>query len=128
MTRGRLELEHRRLEVAADIEAGMRTREIIGKYQVSRMTVSRWRRALGTGGLAALQSHPATGRPGRLTAEQQEEIADLCSTTPPPSAAKVQALIQEKYGVVYDLDHVHRLLHQKFGVPMKKRRAKKVPV
>ena len=59
-----------RLEAADLIEAGASDREIARQFRVSRMSVNRWRRALASGGRAALASRGAGGAQCKLSPAQ----------------------------------------------------------
>jgi putative transposase len=48
--------EQVRLAAADQIEAGASDREVAQRFQVTRMSANRWRRALAAGGRAALMS------------------------------------------------------------------------
>src|SRR6266851_2475801 len=67
--------ERVRLAAAEMIEAGAGDREIARHFRVSRMSVNRWRRALTSGGRAALASKGAGGAQCKLTPAQVAEQA-----------------------------------------------------
>ncbi|MEO7651600.1 MAG: helix-turn-helix domain-containing protein [Bryobacteraceae bacterium] len=116
-------MEQRRLEGAQDLQNGLTQSCVARKFGVSRTTASRWNRALRQNGTEALRKRRATGRPCRLTADQQQLIpqivgegaivhgfADNRWTT-----ARLASVIELRFGVHYDHDHVGRLMH-KLGI------------
>src|SRR6266852_5040265 len=86
--------EKLRLEAADLIEAGAGDREIARHFRVSRMSVNRWRRALASGGRAALASKGAGGA--------------QCKLTP----ARVAEQAWQRFGAEYTLAGTAVLLHR----------------
>jgi len=74
--------EQVRLEAAELIEAGAGDREVARHFRVSRMSASRWRRALAAGGRAALASKGAGGAKCKLTAPQLRELETVLDAGP----------------------------------------------
>jgi len=74
--------EQVRLSAAEFIEAGASDREVARRFRVSRMSVNRWRRALASGGRAALASRGAGGAKCKLSASQLRELATLLDAGP----------------------------------------------
>src|SRR5713101_4561879 len=74
--------EQVRLAAAELIEAGAGDREVARYFRVSRMSANRWRRALATGGRAALASKGAGGAKCKLTPAQLRELAALLDAGP----------------------------------------------
>src|SRR5690242_6400703 len=70
------------LAAAALIEAGGSDREVAGRFRVSRMSVSRWRRSLAAGGRAALASKGAGGARCKLTPAQLDELEAVLDAGP----------------------------------------------
>ena len=66
--------ERVRLAAAELIEAGASDLEVAKRFRVSRMSVSRWRRALASGGRDALASKGAGGARCKLTPAQVAEL------------------------------------------------------
>src|SRR5271163_1359279 len=66
--------EKLRLAAAEMLEAGASDREIARHFRVSRMSANRWRRALASGGRAALASKGAGGAQCKLTPAQVAEL------------------------------------------------------
>jgi transposase len=66
--------ERVRLEAAELIEAGGTDQEVARQFRVSRMSANRWRRALASGGRAALASKGPGGAKCKLTQAQLREL------------------------------------------------------
>ena len=71
-----------RLEAADLIEAGASDQEIAKRFQVSRMSVNRWRRALAAGGREALASKGAGGAKCKLTPAQVAKLEAVLDAGP----------------------------------------------
>jgi putative transposase len=117
------EMEKRRLEAGQDLMNGLTQSSVARKFGVSRTTASRWNRALQGSGVDALKKRRATGRPSRLTAAQLygqgavvHGFSDNRWTT-----ARLAQVIELRFGVRYDHDHVGRLM-QKLGLREKRAR------
>ena len=74
--------EQVRLAAAELIEAGASDREVAKRFRVSQMSANRWRRALATGGRAALASKGAAGAKCKLTGAQLRELQDVLDAGP----------------------------------------------
>src|SRR5438445_9966104 len=124
------EMEKRRLEAVQDLLRGLTQSNVARKFGVSRTTASRWNRALRQKGVDALRKRRATGRPSRLSREQLQIIPDLFAQGTilhgfPDSrwtTARLAKVIEARFGVRYDHDHVGRLM-QKLGLREPKRRS-----
>ncbi len=89
-------------------------------YGVSRTTTSRWHNALTRQGVESLRKRRATGRPSRLTPEQLGEIVLIYRdgarasgyNTDRWTTARLASVIEGRFGVHYDEDHVGRLMHK----------------
>ncbi len=123
------EMEKRRLEAVQDLQEGLTQSSVARKFGVSRTTASRWNRALQQRGADALRKRRATGRPSRLGCEQLQLIPDIYAQGAilhgfPDNrwtSARFAAVIESRFGVHYDHDHVGRLM-QKLGLREPKRR------
>src|ERR1700730_7767863 len=128
------EMEKRRLEAVEDLLRGLTQYSVARKFCVSRTTASRWNRALQQKGGDALRKRRATGRPSRLSREQLQLIPDIFAQGAivhgfPDNrwtTARLAAVIEARFAVRYDHDHVGRLM-QKLGLREPKRRAHPVP-
>src|SRR6185369_8102843 len=100
---------------------------------VSRTTASRWNRALQQRGVESLRKRRATGRPSRLGREPLQLIPGIFAQGAiihgfPDNrwtTARLAAVIEARFGVHYDHDHVGRLM-QKLGLREPKRRVQTV--
>ena len=89
-------------------------------YGVSRTTTSRWHSALTRKGVESLRKRRATGRPSRLTPEQLGEVIQIFRAgalesgypTNRWTTARLASVIESRFGVHYDEDHVGRLMHK----------------
>jgi len=77
--------EQVRLAAAELIEDGASDREVARRFRVSRMSASRWRRALAAGGRAALVSKGAGGAKCRLSAARLRELETVLDAGPAAS-------------------------------------------
>jgi transposase len=111
----RAEMESRRLEAADMFARGMSQAYIARHFSVSRTTVSRWSRELKQHGEAALRSHPAPGRPRRITADHEKLIVATFEAGPEIwgferwSWARFAAILDQMTGIKYHGDHVGRI-------------------
>jgi putative transposase len=112
--------EQVRLAAAELIEAGASDREVARRFGVTRMSANRWRRALASGGRAALASKGAGGAKCKLSPAQLRELqvvldagpaawgwADQCWTL-----ARIAELVRRRFGVSYTLAGLDLLLHR----------------
>jgi transposase len=117
------EMEKRRLEAVEDLQRGLTQSSVARKFCVSRTTASRWNRALQQKGVDALRKRRATGRPSRLSREQLQLIPDIFTQGAVVhgfpdnrwTTARLAGVIEARFGVHYDHDHVGRLM-QKLGL------------
>src|ERR1700722_20816287 len=117
------EMEKRRLEAVEDLQRGLTQSSVARKFFVSRTTASRWNRALQQKGVDALRKRRATGRPSRLSREQLLLIPGLYAEGAAVhgfadsrwTTARLAKVIEARFGVHYDHDHVGRLM-QKLGL------------
>ena len=117
------DMEKRRLEAVQDLLQGLTQSNVARKFGVSRTTASRWNRALQQKGVESLRKRRATGRPSRLSREQLLLIPDIFAQGAiihgfPDNrwtTARLASVIEVRFGVHYDHDHVGRLM-QKLGL------------
>ena len=115
----REEMEYRRLLAARELANGNSQSKVARKYGVSRTTTSRWNRALNDNGVEALRKRRATGRPSRLTASQKTQLIQLHAEGAMEhgfpdnrwTTGRLAEVIERRFGVRYDQDHVGRLMH-----------------
>lgn len=131
----REEMETRRLAAADELLSGLTQSKVAAKYGVSRTTASRWARALKNSGVAGLHKRRATGRPSRLHVDQLAQLRDLYNEgaiacgfeSDRWTTSKLAVVIEQKFGVRYDQDHVGRLLH-KLGLRTRRPAAAPSPI
>src|SRR4051795_5546809 len=112
--------ERVRLEAAEWIEEGATDAEVAARCGVTRMSATRWRRALAAGGRPALASQGPGGARCRLSPAQLEELqvlldagpaawgwTDQCWTLP-----RIAEVVRERFGVDSTLPGVDLLLHR----------------
>ena len=117
------DMEKRRLEAVQDLLQGLTQSNVARKFGVSRTTASRWNRALQQKGVESLRKRRATGRPSRLSREQLLLIPDIFAqgailhgfADNRWTTARLATVIESRFGVHYDHDHVGRLM-QKLGL------------
>jgi len=126
----REEMESRRLAAATELLGGLSQSKVAQKYGVSRTTASRWARALNHQGVEGLRKRRATGRPSRMRPEQLGQLREIYGEGALASGfesdrwttSKLAHVIEQKFNVRYDQDHVGRLLH-KLGLRTRRRPA-----
>ncbi len=124
----REEMESRRLAAASELLGGLAQSKVASKFGVSRTTASRWARALSFNGVDGLRKRRATGRPSRLRPDQLVQLGEVYNEGALASGFesdrwttyKLAKVIEQKFGVHYDQDHVGRLLH-KLGLRTRRR-------
>jgi transposase len=113
--------EQVRLAAAELIEDGASDREVAKRFRVSRMSANRWRRALATGGRAALASRGAGGTRCKLTPAQLRELEAVLDAGPAVSGwdedqcwtlARIGELVRRRFRIDYTLAGLDLLLHR----------------
>ncbi len=103
------------------MEAGASDREVARHFRVSRMSANRWRRALATGGRAALASKGAGGAKCKLTVAQLRELQAVLDAGPAAwgwdedqcwTLARIAEVTRRRFGVDYTLAGMDLLLHR----------------
>lgn len=101
----------------ANILDGMERGAAARAVGLDRQTLCDWVHRYNTGGLEGLRNRPQ-GRPKRcLSAEQEEEIAQMVLHTPPEPLVRwrcvdIKAEIEKRFGVVMHESTVGTLLHR----------------
>jgi transposase len=111
-------LEQRRRAAMAMLKQGLKSAAVARALGVSRASVSRWRKALRSGGGKALWAKPAPGRPPKRDAAQRRRIARLLVRGPIRhgygtqlwTLERVSEVIERHLGVSYHPGHVWRVL------------------
>src|SRR5713101_8689779 len=102
-------------------EAGWKQTEIAAALGVTSGAVSQWlTRARAEGVEEGLRSHPASGRPPKLTPEQRAQLPALLDRGAEAygfrgqvwTCKRVGEVIRRTFGVTYDPSHIARLLHR----------------
>jgi transposase len=102
-------------------EAGWKQTEIAAALGVTSGAVSQWlTRARAEGVEEGLRSHPASGRPPKLTAEQRAQLPALLDRGAEAygfrgqvwTCKRVGEVIRRTFGMTYNPAHVGRLLHR----------------
>jgi transposase len=105
--------------VAANMfELGLATDVIAAAVEADDQTVRKWRRTFRAKGREGLKSQPQTGRPPRLTQEQERQLVGLLLRTPQEcgfdrylwTQQLIADLIQREFGVDYHHDHIGVIL------------------
>ena len=127
--------EQVRLATAELIEARASDREIAKRFRVSRISASRWRRALAAGGREALASKGAGGAKCKLSPAQLAGLDAVLEAGPAAwgrdedqcwTLARIAELVHERFGAQYTLAGMDLLLHRiGWSVQVPARRAAK---
>jgi transposase len=113
--------EQVRLAAADLIEAGAGDREVARRFRVSRMSASRWRRALAAGGRAALASKGPGGARCKLAPPQLRELESVLEAGPAAwgwaedqcwTLARIAELVRRRFRADYTLAGLDLLLHR----------------
>ncbi|MER6076563.1 winged helix-turn-helix domain-containing protein, partial [Streptomyces sp. NPDC001817] len=117
-----VELERRRLHAADLFEQGMRPVRVAEALGVTRQAAGFWHRAWREGGVEALRSK-GTGNNAYLSDEQEQELEGLLKAGATAfgwddqrwTLARIGALVEERFGVQYEILGVWRLLDRLGG-------------
>ncbi|HYG36178.1 MAG TPA: helix-turn-helix domain-containing protein [Clostridia bacterium] len=74
-------LEYRRLLATQRVLEGYTVEEVAEFFGIDASTVRRWRAHYQAGGWKALQAHPVSGRPPRLTCTQEKIVRPLAEVS-----------------------------------------------
>jgi len=114
-------MEERRRAGAQLIRSGKLSHAAIAReLGVSRVTVVEWARILEVQGLRGLRRRMASGRPAKLTIEQQRALKRLVKRGALAAGfesdrwtlARVRHLIQQQFEVAYHVNYLNRLLRK----------------
>lgn len=123
-------LEKRRLDAIALFETGMPQADVARKLRVHDRTVRRWIASFRREGRNGVAARPVPGRPTKLTAKQQDELAKLLDkgavangySTELWTCPRVARVVEKRFGISYHVDHVGRLLRSMGFTPQKPER------
>jgi len=116
----REQMADRRQEGVRLLEAGKMSQAEIARYLgVSQAAVSVWNRKLKRQGAESLRARQATGRPPALSQKEKRELLKLLEAgaraagfeTERWTQARVQQVIERRFGVHYHQNYISRLLH-----------------
>ena len=117
----RQQMEERRRAGGRLLQAGKLSQaEIARRLGISRATVSDWAKRVSAGGLRALRRQMSSGRPPRLTTEQQKRLVQILKKgaqsagypTERWTMRRVQQIIRREFAVVYHVHYMNRLLER----------------
>lgn len=117
----REQMEERRLEGGRLLKAGkLPQAEIARRLGVSRMTVSDWAQQVRAGGLHRLRRRKPSGRPSKLTLQQQKALKRILRhgalaagfDTDRWTLRRVQWVIKHEFGIAYHPNYLNRLLRR----------------
>ena len=114
-----VEYERRRLRAARLLKDGVTHAEVARRTNVSRQSVLRWSRTLQENGANALSRADHFGRPPCLTPSQREQLQHCLEegasaagySTDQWTLARVEAVVEDKFGVNISTASASRLLH-----------------
>jgi transposase len=120
-------LQRKRERAIELLHQGVTQAEVALILEVDARSVRRWKRASRTGGKAALQAVPASGRPPKLTDRQRQQLEKQLLrgaqaagfATDLWTCPRVAEHIERRFGVHYHVDHIGRLLHALNWSPQK---------
>jgi transposase len=107
---------------------GERPSEVIQSYGMCRTTIYRWLRAAQHGGWPALSAHRSSGRPSKLTPQQQLQVRAWIDGRDPRQYGYESGLwtrnilvdmVRTRFGVTVDVTTIGRLLHRLGITPQK---------
>src|SRR5438067_5839056 len=116
----RRQREERRRAAARLLRQGKLSQAAIARHLgVSRISVWKWRKQLTQQGLRGLRAHPIPGRPARLNQAQWRELLRILRrgaiaqgfATHRWTLSRIQAVVQQRFGVIYSPPHLSRRLH-----------------
>jgi transposase len=111
-------LEQRRRQAVALKEQGYGPTQVARLLNTTPQSVRRWWNAYAADGAQALAARPVPGRPCKLTGRQRQSLracllrgaAAWGWSTDLWTCPRVAELIRRRYGVIYHVDHLPRLL------------------
>jgi len=121
------ELEARRLRAADLLAKGRKPAEVAQLLGADLSSVKRWKRALASGGKAALSAKAHPGGKSKLHLVQKQRLVRILIQGPVAAGyltdlwtcRRVAEVVQKTFGVKYHPDHLGRLLHDLGFTPQK---------
>jgi len=126
----RSEMEVRRLSAIPQLASYQSLGELAKTYNVSRETISRWRKALKNGD--SLEAHKTPGRPPRIDAEAERKIRQFFAVGPRIvlqidqdrwTQARFAEAIEKHLKIKISGDHMGRIMHRLGLTPKRTRRS-----
>lgn len=116
----RAQMEERRLKAVEMYRRHVRQSVIAQVLGVSRTSAGRWCRLLDHLGVGGLRTHPAPGRPCRMTEEQQADVVKLYEAGPRAAGidrafwttGSLAQAVEQRLGVHYHGDHMGRIIRR----------------
>jgi transposase len=109
----------RRMTMVAMAQQSLSSARIAELVGSSERTVRRWVERYNEGGLEALEDLPRSGRPTKLTSEQEQAFINYVEAGPDDHESvsvhygkDYQRMLEEHFGQVYSLSGVYQLLHR----------------
>ena len=123
----RAEQERRRRLAVDRVEEGYSQQEVAEFLGVSKSAVSQWVKAYREGGATALQAKSGSGRPAKLTVEQEAEVLTWFSRSPTEfgyrnelwTAPRVAQTIRKTWGVKFHPRYLNQWLAERRITPQK---------
>lgn len=125
-----VQLETRRKKAIDLLRQGFAPVEVARIIGVDRRSVRRWKSAYHRKGIKALRARPNTGRPARLDPGKQKSLNRLLIkgaaaagfSTDLWTCPRIMQLIKNKFGILYHVDHICRLMRSLGWSPQKPER------
>ena len=110
----------KRLQAVVLNSEGRSSGAIAGILKAPRSKVSEWLSVYEAHGEEGLLEGHRSGRPRRLTAAQQQQLADIIESGPVAhgldsgiwTSPMIARVIEEEFGIAYHPGHVRKLLHE----------------
>lgn len=123
----RSEQERRRRLAVQRVEEGYTQQEVAEFLGVSKSSVSQWMKAYRTGGAAGLATKSGSGRPPKLSAEQEAEVLTWFERSPTEfgyrnelwTAPRVAETIRQKWKVKFHPRYLNQWLAERRITPQK---------
>lgn len=107
-----------RASALLQLDQGQTLLNIANNFNVSRVTIAKWRDRYQQDGLSVLQDRPRSGRPVQIDGRQRAKITALACSTPPRGHARWSLrLLADK---VVELGYISSISHKQVGQILKK--------
>lgn len=108
----------RRMQAVVLARCGKTAPQIVEATGMSRRPVQRWVACYNARGVTGLRGTPHPGKPPKLTPQQQQELCEKLDAGADYEqdgvcvlrGEQVRSFIAERFGVLYHLNHVYKLL------------------